>query len=435
MNRFVKTLFPLLAAVLLFTAGCAPAGDAAQGDQATEMTVFDCGGLRAGIPTQYLDQLIVKTDLPEDGTHGPILLSVWEKASVEAYQADQGIDSTDTPYGPGFLFGINVIGQAAYEQYLCADNSYTQLFATDGERYYIDSYGTQETFYRSGGSDMESEDWKNWEALWALGGQVCRDFVDRNGLTPYGEEAFWERAFTYDGNHAYVKYYPYFTFDGDKRMWDTLVLSQPVRQGDGGIWCVERMYDENGNVYPWFPDTGMASADYYAERQAACDAGTDTALLTPLGAAREYVEQGFYGRETQPESFALTDGVDTAYMETNRRAGELAVTLLNGREVDGMELLVCMGAFTPDNWGVLGRSHYGSDWWPPLRSALEQAAVGGEQEVRDRNMMRLYLSSHGQFEEAVAGFLQAQRSAGPEVFDAVLSEFSGEDQARLWEAL
>ncbi|MBR3866361.1 MAG: hypothetical protein IKM54_01005, partial [Butyricicoccus sp.] len=28
-----------------------------------------------------------------------------------------------------------------------------------------------------------------------------------------------------------------------------LLLSQPAKQGEGGIWCVERSMDENGNVY------------------------------------------------------------------------------------------------------------------------------------------------------------------------------------------
>lgn len=436
MHRFWKILFPLLSAFLLCAAaGCASADPApSQEDPAgPETTVFDCGGMQAGIPTQYLDLLLIETNSPEAAANGGWLplLHVREKASVEAAEANWGDGD-----GFGFLFSINALDQAAFERHLCADGSGVSIFAKGGDRYYAKVYPTDVQFYRSDGTiDTESEDWKQWEILCDLGEQVCGDFITRNGLTPYDESSFWEREFTYDGNHAYVNYYPYFTFDGDKRIWDTLVLSQPARQGEGGIWCVERYYDASGNVYPWFPDSGMAAADYYAELQAACDAGRQPELLTPLGAAKHFEEQEYGLRETLPKSFSPADGVDFAYIETNQRINRLLSSLYFDREVDSLELLDCMGVFTPDNWGVLGRSHYGSDWWTPLRAALEEAAVGQGQETRNRDMMRLYLSSHGQFEEAIAGFLQAQQNADPAVFDAVLSEFSQADQARLQAAL
>lgn len=437
MSHFLKNLFlPLLAALLLCaSAGCASGGPApAREDPAVpETTAFDCGGLQAGIPTQYLDLLLVETDFPEAAANSGWvpLLHVCEKASVDAAEADWG-DSD----GIGFLFGISALDQAALERHLCSDGSGVNIFAKGADRYYAKTYPTDVQFYRSQGTiDTESEDWKQWETLCALSSQVCDDFITRNGLMPYGESEFWDGEFTYDGNHAYVNYYPYFTFDGDRRIWDTLVLSQPVRQGEGGIWCVERYYDTNGNIYPWFPDSGMAAADYYAEIQAACDAGQQPELLTPLGASKHFVEQEYGHRETQPGSFSLTDGVDFAYIETNLHASDLVMALYFDREVDDLELLDCMGGFTLDNWGVLGRFHYGSDWWTPLRTALEQAAVGQEQETRDRDMMRLYLSSHGQFQEAIAGFLQAQRNDAPEGFDTVLSEFPEADRALLEAAL
>ncbi len=434
-----NALLPLLLCLALL-AGCGQQWKSDPPPEPLEVKeVSDPHSLEIVLPAEYLDLLTVIRDFPGEDTdsHWIPLLRVYEKASLEAAEVDWG-DSD----GVGFLFGITALDEAAFERYLCADGSGISLFAQGGDWYYAETFPSDVQFYRSGGViDTESEEWKQWENLCALGSQVCNDIITRNGLTPYSDSEFWSREFTYDSNHAYVQYYPYFTFDGDKRIYETLVLSQPVRQGDGGIWCVERVYDAYGRIYPYYPDSGMASADYYRSLQADCDAGKDTQLLTPLGAAKRFGAEAAGVNDTPADmSFKKTSSLNTHYMETNRWADELVAALLVGRDVDDMELLECMGMFREDNWGVLGRFHYGSDWWPPLRAALEQAAVGEEQAARDLCMMRLYLSAHGQFEEAIAGFLRTQREADPDIFDQVLADLtkkpqSSDDLSRLQAAL
>jgi hypothetical protein len=83
---------------------------------------------------------------------------------------------------------------------------------------------------------------------------------------PKAELSYFENL-QYPGNHALYIFEP---VDGSR--W-TIMLSQPIRQGPSGIWCVERMNDENGNVYLATLDTDMTAADYYADQQNKADEG------------------------------------------------------------------------------------------------------------------------------------------------------------------
>lgn len=396
-------------------------------------TVYDCGGIRIALPTEYLDQLIVDMDFPDAQDSWKPLMSVYEKASVEAAEADWG-----DGMGTGFLFGVLSMDQAGYERLLCEDLPGIDVFAAKGERYYAYTYPTDVQFYRSGGViDTESEDWKNWESLNELGPAVRADMVERNGLTPFDTGDFYSEPFTFEGAHAYLKYYSYFTFDGDIRLYDTLVLSQPAKQGEGGIWCVERFYDVVGSCYLWFPDSGMAAMDYYAQLQAACDAGELPELLTLTGAAKAFVKEWF-GHETAEGSFAETGAFPKSYMEQNSRLQDLASDLVSGRTVDPMDLLDCVGGVDGDNWGVLGRRMYGSDWFTPLMAAVENAAVGTEQQRRDGAVMSFFLAARDartDFRTPLSAVLQTQREADGAAFAAALGSFSTEEQAVLNAAL
>ena len=98
-----------------------------------------------------------------------------------------------------------------------------------------------------------------------------------------------------------------------------LSLSQPVRQGEGGIWCVERVrfvyseYDwtDTQLVFPAALGIDQTAADYYAQLQAACDAGEQTELLTPRGAALDYARRGawIFGEDVSASDFELSESV------------------------------------------------------------------------------------------------------------------------------
>jgi hypothetical protein len=299
--------------------------------------------------------------------------------------------------------------------------------------------------------DTQSDAWKNWEELNDMGDTVMADIISRNGLTPYADSQFLYQDFTYDTAHAYVKYYPYYTSDGDKSQYDTLILSQPAKQGEGGIWCVERHYDERGNLYSYLPSSEIlgeaddiatveTAADYYSRLQKECDSGGRSDLLTPLAAAQWFVtESGLYGAPNPAAgSFAETDGLDTAYMAQNVRVQQLIVDLRVGRTVSDDELLSCAEGFTADTWGVLGRFVYGSSWWAPMKDALLQAAVGDQQDRRDQNLIHLYLSyskTEGTIADGMKDMISALYQADPLVFDKTLDTCTPSEQARIRAAL
>ena len=104
--------------------------------------------------------------------------------------------------------------------------------------------------------------------------------ADGAGLTPMEEDLFFQRVsmnLSYqEGEHYTVLYYPYYGMSGYEDQADTvytLILSQPVTQGESGIWCVDRWYDDAGNKHLVIPESGQTMDEYYAGLQAACDEG------------------------------------------------------------------------------------------------------------------------------------------------------------------
>jgi len=110
-----------------------------------------------------------------------------------------------------------------------------------------------------------------------LAGQemALRVFLEGKGLLP---------KVTYKGNHALAE------FRLSTGETSQLLLSQPVIQGDKGIWCVERWMDGNGTVYYVTPETDIMIADYYKELQKQSDDGTSPSLLDPVKVAKDFVK-------------------------------------------------------------------------------------------------------------------------------------------------
>lgn len=103
---------------------------------------------------------------------------------------------------------------------------------------------------------------------------ALRVFLESKGLLP---------SETYSGNHIVVK------FQLSTGETSQLFLSQPVEQGDQGIWCVERWMDGNGGVYHVTPETDVLITEYYNELQTEADNGQNQWLLDPLQVANEFI--------------------------------------------------------------------------------------------------------------------------------------------------
>ncbi len=258
--------------------------------------VYDANGYKLGIPKEYADQVLVFTDPPDDGALGKTIVSVSGKQSYEA-SGKNGVG-----YG-GFLFAFDRFTQGQYEQFLSQpDWSGMSIFAKDDRYYYCCCTATDMQFFPSSGTqfDENSDEYKQWLKLQDQTKPIEQDFTARNHLTAFSDSDVRSQPYTYDSKHMEIKYYPYYSINGSKDEYMRFVLSQPATQGAGGIWCVERFYDEKGLQYLWYPDkqyyeavtgekTGsetFTASNRYAAMQKRSDSGKDKTFLDPLSVAK-----------------------------------------------------------------------------------------------------------------------------------------------------
>lgn len=422
-----------LAAVFALTlslAACAPTSAGAE-----ETTIYTCGDFSLGLPAKYAALLTVETD-PATLNDGE-LIRVSETKSIEAGAAE----NQNSHDGFGWIFSIAQGDQMDWEQNIVNDIGGRQAFARDGDTYYFLDTPTDVRFFRQGdGSLTDSPDLAEWNELnETLPSAAKTDFIQRNRLEEWDDSAFRARDYTYDSAHAVVRYNHYFDFDGSRDEYWQLILSQPAKQGADGIWCVERAYDVLGNLYYYFPDTGVPAADYYAEVQKKADGGETVPESTVLGAARAYVSDCWTEKPPSEDSFSVLDEVNEDYIEQNQAVTDMVSRVMpydwnKGREPKAMELLDCMGNMESENWGVLGRDQYGSEWWPALENALLDAAVGTNQAERDEEMLKCFLSytkTSGPIYEGLCRILQTQYQADGKLFAQELKELSPAERSRI----
>jgi beta-lactamase regulating signal transducer with metallopeptidase domain len=307
-------VFPMIAVLLIaaVAAGCTFTGAQDGSRPDADQTLYDRAGFTVAIPDKYTDRLYIPDSFSESE-----LIKVYEKQSYEESRADWGEDSCG-----GFLFGILRYTQAQYEGYLFGDNSGLSFFAKDDTGYYGHSYATDVQFYRSDTDLYTADMFAPWNELSDAVDGILDDFVSRNNLTPYSDSEFWSREFTYDSDHVYRIYYPYYAYQETAAAqgfsWEDvsykLVLSQPAAQGEAGIWCVERWYDSDGTVHCYFPScdgrTDLAAADYYAQLQSECDSGHRPKLLDPVQVAMEFAVS-YFGHAPVSESFEAAVSSET----------------------------------------------------------------------------------------------------------------------------
>ena len=109
---------------------------------------------------------------------------------------------------------------------------------------------------------------------------------------------------TYAGNHMVVEV----SLHQQKGYSDwRLFLSQPVKQGNDGIWCVERWSDETGNLYYNYI-SGVEEDAYYAEQQAQCDEGHKVGLLNPEDVAMTFLREDMGLWSVTTEDIVVKEG-------------------------------------------------------------------------------------------------------------------------------
>lgn len=121
---------------------------------------------------------------------------------------------------------------------------------------------------------------------------TLRQMLETQGLLPNE---------TYQGNHVIVNF-PLSTGETCK-----LFLSQPVVQGDKGIWVVERWIDGIGNIYYEFPETDMKIMDYYEEQQGHFNNGEYSYLGNPLQAGYDFIVNILGQKQVKKDDLTIID--------------------------------------------------------------------------------------------------------------------------------
>lgn len=299
-----KTALYTLTAVILIAAiavGCTFTG-ASRGTLLVDPVLYELGDrLTLAIPADISEEILV--EFP-DGQQEPNFPYVYHRASYEA-----GIEDFGSP--AGFLFTLFREDQVEYEQtYLAADGGTGQvIFARDDQWYYGMGVPTDVQFYTGSDEiDTSSPEYQHWEYILSRITDIQADFADRNGLTLFDAKADLDRPFLWDGEHRYVE-----CRNADGSVSLTLLLSQPAKQGEGGIWCVERSYEKQYDIWNRELPTGIQipAAEYYADLQAQVDTGHRPGLLDPIQAAMDWYRTKYDTEDLSGITFTLLEEEDS----------------------------------------------------------------------------------------------------------------------------
>ncbi|MBE6908110.1 MAG: hypothetical protein E7474_00675 [Ruminococcaceae bacterium] len=343
-----RTAVALLALCILLTAGCAnkekptaepqeppasqsitvdnpapplpstdqtPTEPAPNADDGVTVYALD-GGVELPIPTEYVDSLIIDATPEALNEHWKPLFTLTERASAEDFEKDYpGEDQ-----GAGWLCSVSRLDRIGFEEWISGDDTGAGVFARDGQdNYYLLSKPTDVRFYRCGkGFDLAGNDpaqLEQWTLLNDWAATLPDMLIARNHLTAYGASELLDMDFTYGGDHVDLGY----RIPGEPMDLVVLSLSQPAKQGEGGLWCVERVryvysdYDwtDTHLVFPAALGFDETAAGYYARLQDECDAGEHEDLLTPVGAALDYARRvaWLFGEDVSASDFEVIESV------------------------------------------------------------------------------------------------------------------------------
>lgn len=276
-------------------------------------TVYTVDGVEVPVPKEYDALLMVTTDLEPWDEHSEPLISFAERESVEAGQRQHPGED----WGDGELCTLMRLDRVGFEGWVSGDDTGTRLFARDGDdAYYLMAHPTDVRLMRDTEEAFYAEETtKQWIALNEWASALGEEIIARNGLTAYDASDLLDADYTYSGEHVEMACH----FPGEAMDLAVLSLSQPVKQGEGGVWCVERVrfvystYDwaDVHLVFPAALGIDETAESYYARMQAECDAGGHAELLTPRGAALDYARRvtWIFGEDVSASDFEAFDAV------------------------------------------------------------------------------------------------------------------------------
>lgn len=267
-------------------------------------TTYVLDGVTVPVPANCKDLLIAELHPEAWNAHWTPLVAFWHKASVLAFNQDYPGEGESM----GWFATVSRLDRIGYEDWLSGEKSGLHLFAKDDAGdYYIIAYPTDVTLY---GADDGS-----WATLTVWAHELPQAIIEANGLTACDGSELLDAAYTYGGEHVELGC----RFPGEPMDLCVFSLSQPVKQGEGGVWCVERVqfiysdynFTDLQLVFPVALGFDETAADYYARLQAECDAGERPELLTPRGAALDYAKRSvwLFGEDISETDFELIDAV------------------------------------------------------------------------------------------------------------------------------
>ncbi len=288
------------------TAGTAQEPQEPQEPEQTEL-VYDFDGVEIPVPREYETALYIESEPEAWNEHWTPLISFSSAASVEAYRRDVPDGDPTGEEGIGWICTVMQLDRVGFEDWLSGERGGTTVFAADdADRYYLISRPTDVRMY---------EPDEMWTALneWSL--TLPRAIIDRNGLAAYDAKELFAADYTYPGKHVDLGY----RFPGQPMDLIVLSLSQPVKRGEGGVWCVERVryvysdysFTDTQLVYPVSFGADEPAADYYRRVQAECDAGEHPELLSAAGAALDYARRAawIFGEDVSEGDFEPIEAV------------------------------------------------------------------------------------------------------------------------------
>lgn len=274
--------------------------------------------------------------LPEETAEGAVdlaelvVLEDMDKLDEETLMVAYYAPDYDGEYG-GWLLEVYEWDQASFEKYLCSgDNSGRYCFARSEDRYYAIQLPTDVNY-----TPEHQEEYASVQS--ALLEWVKDTVLSTDGIQAFDEtdvNAIRNAPFYFTGNHMDAAYYPYYGVNGSRDVIWSLLLSQPVTQGDGGIWCVERLTYPDGTSSLVRPDTELPMADYYAQLQSQADAGEADWALDPMEVCLRFAHSMEGGHLSATEdSFSLGEIYSSLPGSANEQAAE-ALSALFGNDSD-----------------------------------------------------------------------------------------------------